>query len=94
MPPETSPSQRSMHALVRVAIDMSKCHDQSSLGRKEFMWLTLPPHSSSSKEVRTQTVQELRIKELINHGGELLPGSFIMLAQPTFLSDPGPSAHG
>lgn len=39
--------------LVRVSVAMMKSHDQSNLGRKEFLWLTLPQHSLPLKEVRT-----------------------------------------
>lgn len=44
--------------LVRVAIAVPKHHDQSKLGRKGFIWLTLPHHSPSRKEVRTGTQAE------------------------------------
>ena len=38
---------------VRVPIAVMKDHDQSNLRRKGFIWLTLPHHCSSLKEVRT-----------------------------------------
>jgi hypothetical protein len=41
--------------LVRVTIVVMKHHDQSNLGRKGLIWLTLPHHCSSFKEVRTGT---------------------------------------
>lgn len=34
---------------------MMKHHDQSNVGRKRFIWLRLPYHGLSSKEVRTGT---------------------------------------
>ena len=46
--------------LVRVSTAMTKHHEQSKPKRKGFIWLTLPHHSLSLKEVktRTQTRQE------------------------------------
>lgn len=41
--------------LVRVSSPMMKQHDQRNLGRKGFIWLTLPQHCLSSKKVRTGT---------------------------------------
>ena len=45
-----------------VSIAMMEHHDQSNIGKKGFIWLTLLHHSSSSKAVRTgtQTGQEPR----------------------------------
>lgn len=44
-----------MGVLVRVTIAVFKYHDQSKLGRRGFIQLILPHHSSSSKEVKTGT---------------------------------------
>lgn len=41
--------------LVRISIDMIRHHDRHILGRKRLIWLNLPHHSSSPKEVRTGT---------------------------------------
>jgi hypothetical protein len=42
--------------LVRVTIAVMKHREQSYLEKKkEFIWLILPHHSSSSKELRTGT---------------------------------------
>jgi hypothetical protein len=48
--------------LVRVTILVMKLHGQSKLERKEFTWLILPQHCSSSKEVRTGTQQERKLR--------------------------------
>ena len=45
-----------MSALVGVTIVPFKYHDQSKLGRKGFIQLTLTLHSSSPKEVKTGTL--------------------------------------
>jgi hypothetical protein len=44
-----------MSVLVKVTIAVMKHHDQNNLGRKGFIWLTLPHHCSSWKEVGTGT---------------------------------------
>ena len=44
-----------MPVLDGVSIAIMKNHDQGNLGRKEFIWLTLPYHSKSLKEVRIGT---------------------------------------
>jgi hypothetical protein len=41
--------------LVSVTIALMEHHNQKSKRRKGFIWLTLPQHCSSSKEVRTGT---------------------------------------
>jgi hypothetical protein len=41
--------------LVKISIVVIKHHDQSNWRRKGFIWLTLPQHCSSSKEVRIGT---------------------------------------
>ena len=46
---------RTESVLVRASIAVMKHYDQSNLGRKGFVWLTLPHHCSSLKEVRTGT---------------------------------------
>ena len=38
-----------------VSVAVMKHHEQSNLGRKGFLWLALPQHCSSSKEVKTGT---------------------------------------
>jgi hypothetical protein len=43
---------------LRASIAMRKKHDQSSLGRKGFIHLTLPHHSHSLKKVRTETLKK------------------------------------
>jgi hypothetical protein len=52
---------QSTTVLIRVDTVVMTHHDQSNLGRKNFIWLTFPYHCSSSKEVRrgSQTRQEL-----------------------------------
>jgi hypothetical protein len=42
-----------IYTCLRVSIAAMKPHDQNNWGRKGFIWLTLPHHCSSSKEVRT-----------------------------------------
>jgi hypothetical protein len=44
-------------ALVRVTGAVMKHYGQSKLGRKGFIWLTVPYHCSASKEVRAGTQQ-------------------------------------
>jgi hypothetical protein len=39
----------------RVTMAVMKHHDQKQVGKKRFIWLTLPRHSSLLKEVRTGT---------------------------------------
>ena len=45
--------------LVTVTIAAVKDQDKSNLGRKEFIWLTLLYHSSSSKEARVRIPAEI-----------------------------------
>jgi hypothetical protein len=44
-----------MSVLVNITIALMKLHDQRNLRRKGFICLTSLYHSSSSKEVRTET---------------------------------------
>lgn len=44
--------------LVRFTIAVMKHHNQNNLGRRGFIWLTHPHHSSSSEEVRAGTQAE------------------------------------
>lgn len=47
------------HILAKITIAVIKHDDQSNLGIKGFIWITLPHHSSLTKEVRIeQTSQE------------------------------------
>jgi len=41
--------------LLRVTLVVMKHHDQSNLGREEFILLSLPHHCSPLKEIRTGT---------------------------------------
>jgi hypothetical protein len=55
---KASDSHRNVYVRVTIAVIIH--HDQSNLGKRGFIWLTLPHHCSSSTEVRkgTQTGQE------------------------------------
>jgi hypothetical protein len=44
--------------LVRAIIAVMKLHDQSNLGRKEFIWLTFLGNKPSLREVRVGTWRE------------------------------------
>lgn len=44
-----------MTVIGRIAIAVIKHHEQSYMGRKAFIWLTLLYHCSSAKKVRTVT---------------------------------------
>jgi len=66
--------------LVRVTIAMMKHGDQSNLGRKEFIWLTLPYHQSPLKGLRTGTSrQELMQRPWRNAAYWLAPHSLLSL---------------
>ena len=76
---------------------MIKGHDQSSLGREGFVWLMLPHHSSSLKEVRTgtQAGQEPKGRSWCRgHGGALLTGFLIMACSACFLMESRTTSPG
>jgi len=79
-----------MCVLLRVTIAVIKHHDQSNLGRKGSIWLTLPYHCSSMKEIRTgtQTGQESGGRSWYrSHGGVLLTCLLLWFIQPALLQN-------
>ena len=57
-----------------------KHHDQGILGMREFIWLILPHHCPSLKEVKTQ--KEPSGRSWCEGHGRLLTGLFSLLPQP------------
>jgi hypothetical protein len=73
---------------LRAMVAAMKRHEQSGLGREGFIWLTLPHHCLSLKEVRTgtHTGQELETRvdaEAIEECCLLV--CYLWLVQPAFL---------
>jgi hypothetical protein len=62
-----------------------KRHEQNNLGRKEFSWLTLSHHCSSSKEVRQELTQGRNLEAGADAEAVEGRGAANWLAQPTFL---------
>jgi hypothetical protein len=69
---------------------------KNNLGRKGFIWLTIPYHSLSSKKVRTgnQTGQDPGDRSRYrSHGAVLLTGLLILACSACFVIDSGPPAQ-
>lgn len=61
----------------RVSITVKNHQDKNKVGRKGFVWLTLPYHCSPLKEVRQELTQSRNLEagvdaEAMGGGGELL----------------------